>query len=346
MTSVFSHWFEDRNIARATGVLAFVLSMFFIEHFIGLGNISWMWPLSTTISLWLLNKEVRHTGLKEICLSESIFIAGFAYGFFWRFTFPDINPRAEEITDLYFIANYMQGVTLPPPDMWLAGYKFNIYYAFQHYAAALMGRMLNLEIGHTYNFAWCIMLGLISSVSWSMVTAITHKKWIKILVVAIVLIGGNGVSPFTHLLTDISNQWETNRHLVLESNIWTTIRFIGGFDVRMNTDMAATLFADSHHLLKEGLERPHEINAAIKEALSGRPVLSMETLSYLIYSGDFHAPVGGIFILLLSLAAFTRLENPNCQDRHLLHFLLGSSVPLTLVINAWIFPLQFMLLVS
>ncbi|RLA41118.1 MAG: hypothetical protein DRR42_25030 [Gammaproteobacteria bacterium] len=345
VAALFSRWFDDRNIARAAGILSFVLLMFFFEHFIGLGQISWMWPLTTAASLWLLNKDWRKPDIKINLYAELIFVIGFAYGFFWRFTFPDINPRAEEITDLYFMSNYMAGATLPPPDMWLAGYKFNIYYAFQHYAAALMGRMLNLDIGHTYNFAWCVMVGLIAGVSWSMVSAITKKIWIKILVVMVVLIGGNGISPLTHLLIDLSHNWETNRALVLESNIWTTIRFIGGFEDRMNTDLAVSLFTDST-LTKDGLERLNEANSAIKETLAGRPVLSMETLSYLIYSGDFHPPVGGIFLLLLTLAIFIRMENSSPAMPPPWQVLLGASVPLSLVINAWTFPLQVILVGS
>ena len=49
-------------------------------------------------------------------------------------------PSSEMVTDLYFIANYLDGSTLPPLDHWYPPHVFNIYYAFQHYGAALLGR--------------------------------------------------------------------------------------------------------------------------------------------------------------------------------------------------------------
>ena len=173
--SAMSRWFDDRNIARAAAVLGFVLLLFFIEHFIGLGDIKWMWPLTTALSLWILHRQKDRLFAKPILHSEAVFLFGFLYAFFWRFTFPDINPRAEEITDLYFMANYLQGDTLPPPDMWLADFKFNVYYAFQHYAAALMSRMVGLEIGIGYNLAWSVMLGLIASTTWAIGNAVKKR---------------------------------------------------------------------------------------------------------------------------------------------------------------------------
>ena len=40
------------------------------------------------------------------------------------------------------ICSYYTGETIPVPDVWLYPYLSTQYYSFQHYGAALMGRVL------------------------------------------------------------------------------------------------------------------------------------------------------------------------------------------------------------
>src|ERR1700678_1643577 len=71
-----------------------------------------------------------------------VFAAIFLYAMLWRFTSPDIDGSSEKIADLSFICSYASGATLPVPDAWLYPYASTQYYSFQHYGAALMGRLL------------------------------------------------------------------------------------------------------------------------------------------------------------------------------------------------------------
>ena len=45
-------------------------------------------------------------------------------------------------------------------DAWLPPYPFDMYYAFQQYAAALLGRIFSLSPGLTYNVAFCVLISL------------------------------------------------------------------------------------------------------------------------------------------------------------------------------------------
>ena len=89
--------------------------------------------------------------LYSVWHTELIFHAAFLYALAWRYVFPDIDASSEKITDLTFIANYLGGDTLPPVDRWLPPFRFEMYYALQHYAAALLGRIFGTTPGMAYN---------------------------------------------------------------------------------------------------------------------------------------------------------------------------------------------------
>ena len=62
--------------------------------------------------------------------------------------------------NLAMIEAYMRGTRLPAPDIWFPPYRLNFYYSFQHYGAALMGRILLLPTGSAYNIAYCLLVAL------------------------------------------------------------------------------------------------------------------------------------------------------------------------------------------
>ena len=62
---------------------------------------------------------------------EAVFSGAFAYALAWRYAFPDIDASSEKMTDLTFIANYMDGARLPPVDRWLPPFRFDMYYALR-----------------------------------------------------------------------------------------------------------------------------------------------------------------------------------------------------------------------
>jgi hypothetical protein len=147
------------SLARVGSPVALVAVLFFVEHFVGLGRLHWVLPFSTAGSIWLLAGE--RSFLRDRWRTELIFLGAFLYVLIWRYTFPDIDSSSEKITDLTFIANYLGGDCLPPVDRWLPPFRFEMYYALQHYAAALIGRVLGVTAGMAYNLGFCTIVALV-----------------------------------------------------------------------------------------------------------------------------------------------------------------------------------------
>lgn len=145
---------------RALGVLLPVLLLFFLEHFVGLGRLQWLWPLTTLASAAIHYWQRQQCTTPAWRHAEITFALCLGWGLLWKILFPAIYPTSERVTDLYFMANYYDGQTLPPLDHWFAGYRFDFYYSFQHYAAALMGRWFGWDRGFAYNIAFALLLGL------------------------------------------------------------------------------------------------------------------------------------------------------------------------------------------
>ena len=85
-------------LARVASPIALVLVIFFIEHFVGLGRIDWLLPLTTAFSLWMVMQS--RSFLRARWRTEFVFLGAFLYGLVWRYAFPDIDASSEKITDL------------------------------------------------------------------------------------------------------------------------------------------------------------------------------------------------------------------------------------------------------
>src|SRR5262249_60008002 len=99
-------------------------------------------------------------------------------------------------------------------------------------------------------------------------------------------------------------------------------RFIGWFQDGVASDLWRTL---------AGSPTPHYLH------------LPIETLGQQYVLGAYHAPLAGFLLLFLALAIIATLQRDPAA-RPYLEFLLGLSVPLTLGANAWVFPLQAILI--
>ncbi|AMC36690.1 DUF2298 domain-containing protein [Janthinobacterium sp. B9-8] len=322
-------------IARASGVLLITLLMFFIEHFIGLGNLNGLWPITAILaaaSLYLFKQEARSSRFKA---AEIAFLLALAYGLIWKFIFPAIYPTSERVTDLYFMANYYSGSVLPPPDHWFAGHRFDFYYAFQHYAAALMGRLFGWDIGFTYNIAFALLMALGLSLAWEFATRFVASRLHRLVLILALALGGTGVSPLLNLFvtptSDSPISWQAN------DEMWASARFIGSYDARVNTDLGRQLFP---------LLTPETKPTPDFEARD----LPLENFGYQFFLGDYHPPLGGFFLLFLALALIAWLEQKRSdQPDEILHArfaqsLLALTLPVMLITNTWITPMLAVLL--
>ena len=341
LTVPIYRYVPDCHVARSSGVLVLVLALFFMEHFVGLGRLHWLVPLTSLGAAFILWKQ--HGQLKErgFWRAEMVFILAFLYAFGWRFFLPNIDATSERITDLYFISNYLPGTTLPPLDNWYPPHKFNFYYAFQHYAAALLGRFFGHDIGTAYNLAFALLMTLPITLVWSIGCRLVAQKWTRLLLVAALVFGGTGLSPLLHLvfrgpeapLEQSERALQMYRHaqsIDAFKHIVMSARFIGDSDEKAHQDntnkaMAAALFP---------IRKP--------SADFQLRVLPLENFGYQFFLGDYHPPLGSFFLLLLTLALISCIEAGRAAV--LSEALLGLTVPVMIITNTWIFPLQCLLL--
>ncbi|GHD67819.1 DUF2298 domain-containing protein [Jeongeupia chitinilytica] len=319
VSAVVSRLIPSFHVARATGVLGITLACFFLEHFHGWGRLAGVWPFTTAIALlalWWDKDRLRTAGFVR---SEALFWAFVGYGLMWKWFYPSIYPTSERVTDLFFIGNYLPGATLPPPDHWFPPRVFDFYYAFQHYGAALMGRLFAIRPGLTYNLAMPLLMAMSATLAWDIASRFIAGRALKVLLVVTLVLGATGASPMVHLVRqgDVNNP-----NAEVNDRMWASARFVGLYDQRLDTELAQSLY-------------PRETRFEARE-------LPLENFGYQYFVGDYHPPLGGFFLLLLALALMAMVETGS-GSRRINTALIGLTVPVTIATNAWVFPLQALL---
>ncbi len=294
-------------LSRAAAPLLVVVALFFLEHFVGLGRLAWVWPLTTAASVWVIYSRLEE--LRTNWVTEALFSTGFCYAFLWRFCRPDLDASSEKLTDLGFIANYLGGSKLPPIDRWLPPFPFDVYYGLQYYAAALLGRIFALDAGFTYHLAFSVIVAMTVVAAGGAARLLCTRRHWWLLPTAAFLLGGTGMSPWMAFVRD--------RPLISDS-----MRFIGDAAIpgKVTTAFGKWLVAVSHVPAHNALQLP------------------AETFGYLVYLGDLHPPVAGFYLLALALLCIAVAERT--PDQRFPPAILMASVPLTVAADAWNLPLQ------
>lgn len=322
LSILLSRWLPSLAIARATGVLAIVCAGFFLEHFVGLGRLGWIWPVSTGVSTLVLLRTREIWRSVSVAGSEMVFLIGFAYGLFWRASSPAITPSSERMTDLYFIVNYLEGVRLPPTDHWLSALRFDFYYGLQHYGAALMARAFELPPGYAYSLGFSLIAGLSIALAWDFSARFVKSAALRALVVVSLVIGGSGATPM--IWAAYERIPASGVHAEVADRVWGNARFIGDVDQRLASAPGTPLYPSG----------PPGFKARS---------LPSENFGYQFALGDFHPPLGGFFLLILSAALIAAIERTpaiQASTERILSGLLALTVPLQLATNTWVFPLQ------
>jgi uncharacterized membrane protein len=305
----------DYALARVTSVLAVCLVGFCLEHSVGFGPRLSVLPLTTVVSIWLIWRHRRV--LRENWGTEALFTAGFFYCLLWRYMFPDIDFSEDKMPNFALIEAYMRGGRLPPPDLWLARFNANGYYSFQHYGASLLGRLLGVGPGVSYHLAFCTLVGFLAVLAGSCFARLCPwrpGRWAGILAL---MIGGNGIAIVAHAL-------------VVQPSSVDIVRFLGGAIVR-------------DRLTPVGQSVSSWVSTPGLEARD----LPMEPLSYFLTKGDYHPPLAGFVLLALAAALIAAQETgATGRARTVNHALLAATIPLVLVSNAWVLPLQCLLVVG
>ena len=317
-------YWRNRWLALAAGPILGVTGIYAVECQVGLGpSLAGLCLVSTAVSAAMIALSVPGWEPSFLCgraaslVAEwraefaprrllgcfGVFCAIFLYAMLWRFTSPDIDGSSEKIADLSFICSYATGATIPVPDAWFYPYASTQYYSFQHYGAALMGRLLSITTGESYNIGFCLLIALAGSALAGSVCLAARKSWVRAVVIAGFVIGGMGTTLFVHLS---------------DTNVqpWTSMRFIGSAPMD-KAPVGAWLRA--YQSRYEHLELP------------GEP------FSYSIYLGDYHAPLSGYYLLglcAMSVQLWSRLR----QRRYAV--MAGCTLTWTVLANTWALPLQ------
>jgi hypothetical protein len=297
-------------LSRAATPVAAALVLFFCEHFVGLGRLSWCWPFTTAASVWIVLRH-RHELLNQ-WRTEAAFLASFTWVFAWRFSYPGIVSSSEKLADLAMISSYLPGTRLPPVDVWLPPFPFDVYYSFQHYAAALLGRVFDLEPGLTYNIAFCLIVALTMLCAAGCAWEICRSGWKTGLVVVAFAAGGTGATIPVHFMMDAPQ-------------LYSSMRFIGDGATygQVTTPFGRSLLEAAGVPSTEPTKAP------------------TETFSYLLQLGDYHPPLSGFYLLALALLCIAVIEAG--RDARAPTVVLAATVPLCAIANGWSMPFQALL---
>lgn len=297
-------------LARTASPAALALALFFIEHFAGLGSLAWLWPLTTAGAAWLVWRQWRTLWANRMV--EAVFHGAFAYALLWRFAFPNVDASSEKLTGLHFLRNYAEGGVLPPIDGWLPPFRADVYYSFQHYASALAGRILDWELGFTYNATFALIVALTVTAAAGAAQLLTGSRLCAAAAGLALLLGGTGASPLAPFVKR-------------PHSLHTSMRFIGGSvtPAETNQPLGRWLVAANQVPGKEALELP------------------AETFAYMVSLGDHHPPMSGYLLLALALLAIAAIE-AHAGERAA-WAVLAATLPLTAIANTWSLPLQGLL---
>jgi hypothetical protein len=317
-------YWRNRWFALATGPLLGVTAIYAIECYHGLGpSLPGLGLFATLVSTaviaasftswepsWLGGRAAallrgwrEEFAPRRLVACFGIFGVIFLYAMVWRFTYPNIDGSSEKIADFSFICSYYTGETIPVPDVWFSPYPSTQYYSFQHYGAALMGRLLVIPPGTAYNVGFCLLIALGGTAFSGYVCLAARKAWVRALVIAGFVVGGMGTALFVHL---------TDRAVAP----WTGMRFIGSAP----------------------MDKPPW--GSWLKAYQGRYAhleLPGEPFSYSIQLGDYHAPLSGYYLLGVCAMAMT-LWSVLRQRRYAV--IVGATLTWTLLANPWVLPLQ------
>ncbi len=326
-------YWRNRWFALAVGPLLAVTGVYAIECHAGLGpSLPGLEVLSTACSAALIGFSL--SGSRPAWMGErgAALIAAwreefaprrligcfgvcagvFLYALCWRFAYPNIDGSSEKIADFSYICSYYTGATLPVPDVWFFPYLSTQYYSFQHYGAALMGRVLLLPPGTAYNLGYCMLIGL-GGLSFAGAAFMAAKRpWVRALILAGFVVGGTGVTGIVHLTDKAVTPW-------------TSMRFIGSAQMdKPPVGPWLRAYNDKFTVLDP-------------EGRAHRMELPGEIFSYVVFLGDYHAPLSGYYLMgVCAMAMLLWL-----QTRLLRYAVIaGSTLTWTLLANTWVLPLQ------
>jgi hypothetical protein len=188
---------------------ALVLLLNFIEHFVALPSLLFLFPLLAALLIWLAARPGYPW--REVMLPAGIFLGSFAFTYLIRCLDPVILYTSDGISDLNKINNFCQGGTLPPIDTWLPPFHYVWYYSLQHYAGSVVKRLFDVQLGVAYNATHAFL----SALTCVAAAAAAHRlsggrMWITIAVPFLIESAATGTTAYIQLTMHEPSMWYAN----------------------------------------------------------------------------------------------------------------------------------------
>jgi hypothetical protein len=246
-------------------ILALLSTLNCIEYFIPLSNLGWLLPFTLGGLIWvILSGGYSWEGLR---FPTIFFVCLFNFTFALKCIAPVISNATEGVSNLTRILNYSLGGGLPQIDSFLPPYSYANYYSFQHYGAAILERLFNVDLGTAYNVSYAFLLAWVCLNAAGVAHSISGKMWISIATTIVILAGWTGSCPYL-------------------------IIFGHGPDYDLSTN------------LNEDWDKPdHNPLAWICAHDQYHPALLLQAPMINLYWSEFHSTISGHFVTMASLLA-------------------------------------------
>lgn len=302
--TVFRRLFPDESpwLGYLIPPLLFVMVLNFIEHLVALPSLLWLLPVTLGGFCWsIFSPGYSWKGLR---VPTFFFLFAFAFNFAIKCFHPEI-PTNDAMADMNRILDFCFGEKLPPTDGWLPPFDHRWYYTYQHYAASVVKRLFNLDIGTAYNTTFTVLNALVCFTGTGIAyLASGYRAWVAFLIMLAIESGFTGSTP---------------------SLILTMKDVDFGYATDLNEGWRAHDPNPMFQLLKNS---PHE-------------ALVLEDPGHWIWEDQFHANLSGF--LMTFLAAFTTLEALGTRRGNWPWICLLAIPALTLVAATWYFLLTSIL---
>ncbi len=265
--ALFRRWFprESPWLGFVIPTLVLLSGLNFFEHFIALPNLGWLLPFTLGGLIWaMLRPGFSWQGL---WLPSILFVLAFGFVLLLKSLSPEIPNYTEGTGNMTRVLNYSLGGTLPPVDCFLPPYDYGGYYSFQQYGAAILKRLFFIDLGTAYNLSFAFLLAWTCVVGAGVAHAITGKSWIAAVTVMTLLACPTGSTLFLIF-----------SHHGLDYGIATDIN--DSWNDKERNPFWWLCSQDAYH-----------------------PGLKLLPPTYTLYYSEFHANLGGVFLVLVSLLA-------------------------------------------
>jgi hypothetical protein len=298
--------------------LVLVALLNFIEHLVALPSLLLLLPAFLAGTLWM---AVTGKYFKPaLILPTAVFLVCFAFTFAVRALQPDVTHISDGVSDLNMINNFLQGQTIPPPDTWMPPFRFVFYYDLQHYAASVIDRLLNVDIGHADNVSHALLNALVCVAAAGAAHRLSGEKLFATLAMPVLILSA-APGAFTYLILFSHNldPWLAND---LSSGI-------------VHPPDSNPIWAALANSLPAGL---HGKSA---DYILDHQTLRLQVPGFWTWRNEYHANASGHLLTILSVLIVAELAGTR---RTTWPWVLGAIMPmLASTASAWALPITTLL---